>query len=88
MLPILSEHRKFADCPENLVALDAHVLQQSSHTPSSAKAYEELDTVTVTSFDTDETAKLHNAICAKFAAIGANAAIITDEGNSQGATRG
>jgi hypothetical protein len=42
--------------------------------------YEELGTVTVTGFDADESAKMHNAIREKAAALGANAVILTEEG--------
>lgn len=45
-----------------------------------AKSYEELGTITVTGFDSDETAKMHNAIRAKSAPLGANAVILTEEG--------
>jgi hypothetical protein len=44
------------------------------------KSYEELGTITVTGFDSDETAKMHNAIRAKSAPLGANAVILTEEG--------
>ena len=44
------------------------------------KTFEELGTVTVTGFGSDETAKMHNAIRAKSAAMGANAVILTEEG--------
>jgi len=43
-------------------------------------AYEELGIVTVTGFSISDTAKMHNAIRAKAAPLGANAVIITDEG--------
>jgi hypothetical protein len=42
--------------------------------------YEELGTVTVTGFDASESAKMHNAIREKAAALGANAVILTEEG--------
>ena len=42
--------------------------------------YEELGTVTVTGFKVSETAKMHNAIRAKAAALGANAVVLTEEG--------
>ena len=42
------------------------------------KTFEELGTVTVTGFGSDETAKMHNAIRAKSAALGANAVILTE----------
>ena len=44
------------------------------------KAYEELGTITVTGFKSSETAKMHNAIRAKAAALGANAVVLTEEG--------
>lgn len=44
------------------------------------KHYEELGTVTVTGFDADESAKMHNAIREKAAVLGANAVILTEEG--------
>jgi hypothetical protein len=40
----------------------------------------ELGTVTVTGFKSNEAAKMHNAIRAKSAPLGANAVILTDEG--------
>lgn len=45
-----------------------------------AKNFDELGTITVTGFDADETAKMHNAIRAKSAPLGANAVILTEEG--------
>lgn len=42
--------------------------------------YEELGTVTVTGFDASDTAKMHNAIRAKSAALGADAVILTEAG--------
>lgn len=45
-----------------------------------SEKYTELGTVTVTGFDSGEVAKMHNAIRAKSAALGANAVILTDEG--------
>ena len=44
------------------------------------KPYEELGTITVTGFDAGDSAKMHNAIRAKAAPLGANAVILTDEG--------
>lgn len=44
------------------------------------KVYEELGTITVTGFDADETAKMHNAIRAKSGPLGVNAVILTEEG--------
>ena len=44
------------------------------------KSYLELGTVTVTGFPPNDTAKMHNAIRAKSANLGANAVILTDEG--------
>jgi hypothetical protein len=48
-----------------------------------AKSFEELGTITVTGFDSGETAKMHNAIRAKSAPLGANAVILTEEGISR-----
>jgi len=45
-----------------------------------AKAYTELGTITVTGFDPDESAKMHNAVRAKSSALGADAVILTEEG--------
>lgn len=44
------------------------------------RAYEELGTVTAAQFNPMETAKMHNAIRSKSAALGANAVILTEEG--------
>lgn len=44
------------------------------------RKFVELGTVTVSGFDSRETAKMHNAIRAKAAPLGANAVILTDEG--------
>ena len=44
------------------------------------ESYEELGVVSVTGFSPSQTAKMHNAIRAKSAPLGANAVIITDEG--------
>lgn len=44
------------------------------------RPYEELGTVTVTGFNPSDTAKMHNAVRAKSAALGANAVILTEEG--------
>ena len=44
------------------------------------REYEELGDLTVTGFDSHETAKMHNAIRAKASALGANAVILTEEG--------
>ena len=44
------------------------------------RSYEELGTVTAAGFAPDETAKMHNAIRSKSAALGANAVILTEEG--------
>jgi hypothetical protein len=44
------------------------------------KPYIELGSVTVTGFEPTETAKMHNAIRAKAAGLGANAVIIKNEG--------
>jgi len=48
-------------------------------TPPS-RAYEELGTLTITGFASDETAKMYNAMRAKAAELGANAVIITSDG--------
>ena len=42
--------------------------------------YEELGTVTVSGFASQETAKMHNAIRAKASALGSTAVILTEEG--------
>ena len=44
------------------------------------KKYTELGTITVTGFSPSETAKMHNAVRTKSAALGADAAILTEEG--------
>ncbi len=44
------------------------------------RSYEELGTVTTTGFSPTDTAKMHNAIRTKSAALGANAVILTEEG--------
>lgn len=44
------------------------------------KNYVELGTVTITGFGTTDAAKMHNAIRAEAAPLGADAVIITDEG--------
>ena len=44
------------------------------------RSYEELGTVTASQFNPLDTAKMHNAIRAKSAALGANAVILTEEG--------
>lgn len=44
------------------------------------KKYTELGTVTVTGFIPSDTAKMHNAIRSKSAALGADAVLLTDEG--------
>ena len=44
------------------------------------RSYEELGTVTAVKFPPKETAKMHNAIRTKSAALGANAVILTEEG--------
>jgi hypothetical protein len=48
------------------------------------KPYEELGTVTATGFSPSESAKMHNAIRAKSAALGATAVILTEEGIIRG----
>ena len=52
------------------------------------KSYIELGTVTVTGFDPEQTAKMHNAIRSKSAGLGATAVIITDEGMVYGGWAG
>jgi len=44
------------------------------------RSYDELGTVTATGFPPDQTAKMHNAIRSKSAALGASAVILTEEG--------
>jgi hypothetical protein len=44
------------------------------------RSYEELGTVTASGFAPTDTAKMHNAIRTKSAALGANAVILTEEG--------
>lgn len=44
------------------------------------RPYQELGTVTASQFQPEETAKMHNAIRAKSAPLGANAVILTQEG--------
>ncbi|MCP5525140.1 MAG: hypothetical protein H7A46_26755 [Verrucomicrobiales bacterium] len=44
------------------------------------RSYEELGTVTASGFAATDTAKMHNAIRTKSAALGANAVILTEEG--------
>lgn len=44
------------------------------------KSYEELGTITVTGFSASESAKMHNAVRAQAASLGANAVILTEEG--------
>lgn len=44
------------------------------------RSYTELGTVTVTGFSSREVAKMHNAVRAKAAPLGANAVVLTDEG--------
>ena len=46
--------------------------------------YVELGTVTVSGFDSKETAKMHNAIRAKSSDLGANAVVLTEEGLTPG----
>ena len=48
------------------------------------RSYEELGTVTAAHFQPTDTAKMHNAIRSKSAALGANAVILTEEGIDQG----
>ena len=49
------------------------------------RSYEELGTVTVTGFSATQTAKMHNAVRSKAAALGATAVILTEEGILPGA---
>jgi hypothetical protein len=44
------------------------------------RPFEELGLLTVTGFDSTDTAKMHNAVRAKASALGANAVILTEEG--------
>ena len=44
------------------------------------RSYVELGTVTASQFNPLETAKMHNAVRSKSAALGANAVILTEEG--------
>jgi hypothetical protein len=44
------------------------------------RKFVELGTVTVTGFESGDVAKMHNAVRAKAAPLGANAVILTDEG--------
>ncbi len=44
------------------------------------RSYEELGTVTVSGFDSDESAKMHNAVRSKASALGAHAVVLTEEG--------
>jgi hypothetical protein len=44
------------------------------------RKYIELGTITVTGFSPSDTAKMHNAVTTKSAALGADAAILTEEG--------
>jgi hypothetical protein len=48
------------------------------------KPFIELGTVTATRFGPDETAKMHNAIRAKSASLGATAVLLTEEGILRG----
>jgi hypothetical protein len=45
-----------------------------------SRPYEELGTITAVNFNPTDTAVLHNAVRTKAAALGANAAILTQEG--------
>jgi hypothetical protein len=47
------------------------------------RSFEELGVVTAVGFASTDTAKMHNAIRAKSAALGANAVILTEEGLCQ-----
>lgn len=59
-------------------ATDANSIEILKTRPD--KSYEELGTITVTGFDAGDSAKMHNAIRAKAAPLGATAVILTDEG--------
>lgn len=59
-------------------ATDANSIEILKTRPD--KAYEELGTITVTGFGASDSAKMHNAIRAKAAPLGATAVILTDEG--------
>ncbi|MBP7915372.1 MAG: hypothetical protein KAZ63_08465 [Vitreoscilla sp.] len=59
-------------------ATDANTIEILKTRPD--KAYVELGTITVTGFDASDSAKMHNAIRAKAAPLGATAVILTDEG--------
>lgn len=59
-------------------ATDANSIEVLKTRPD--KAYEELGTITVTGFSASDSAKMHNAIRAKAAPLGATAVILTDEG--------
>jgi len=48
------------------------------------RPYEELGTITAVGFNATDTAVLHNAVRAKVAPLGANAAILTQEGIAPG----
>jgi hypothetical protein len=52
-----------------------------------ARAYEELGTITAVKFAVSDTAVMHNEIRGKSAALGANAAILTEEGISEGSKK-
>jgi CBS-domain-containing membrane protein len=52
------------------------------------RAYEELGTINATGFLASETAKMHNALRAKAAPLGANAVIVTGSGMLPGGLAG
>jgi hypothetical protein len=52
------------------------------------RAYDELGTINATGFPASETAKMHNALRAKAAPLGANAVIVTGSGMLPGGLAG
>lgn len=52
-----------------------------------SRAFEELGTITAVRFQVSDTAVMHNEIRGKSAALGANAAILTEEGISEGSKK-
>jgi len=63
---------------------DVEILKTRPDVSRPENSYVELGEVTVTGFAPTETAKMHNAIRNKSAALGANAVILTNEGMVQG----
>lgn len=59
-------------------ATDANAVEVLKTKP--ARNFEELGIITVTGFDSKDSAKMHNAIRAKAATLGANAVLLTEEG--------